>query len=91
MHRLVVHCDLIVMCIDVCSFGFCMLLSLVVYKGIGAVIGRGSTSRVVFLSIVVLIVAAYGARTVVRNEGVLHLFIFSEIFRFHTIYFRLVL
>ena len=60
------------MCIDVCSFGFCMLLSLVVYKVIGAVVGQGGTSRVVFLSIVVLIVAAYGARTVVRNEGVLN-------------------
>lgn len=49
------------------SFGFCMLASVVLYKLSGLVGSHGRT--IVYVSLIVGIVGAYSARTVLRNEG----------------------
>ena len=48
------------------SLGFCLLLAWALHKVSGV---AGSGRVVVFASVVVLIVGAYSARTVARNEG----------------------
>ena len=54
------------------SLGFCMLLSFLLYKIASLVASHGSARNVVFLGLIFLVVGAYSARTVLRNEGLPH-------------------
>jgi hypothetical protein len=50
------------------SLGFCFIVALVLGRGCRAVFGD-SAGRVVFVSLVVVVAAAYSGRTIQRNAG----------------------